>query len=122
MPSSAATNPMNIAGSLLAPAPHTQSRSAPSAARLIVDAAKRGAAECSFPFTATVAGRVSGLLPGVTVTVLARVDRVMPEPPGSRTGIASGAVVASGMDAPLLEAATTLGRAAAKEYNEMRPL
>ena len=105
-----------------ASAPYPVTISPERAARLILDAAKRGAAECSFPFTATIADRVSGLLPGVTAAVVALVARMMPEPPGSRTGIAPGAVVASGMDAPLLEAATTLGRAAAREYNEMRPL
>jgi NAD(P)-dependent dehydrogenase (short-subunit alcohol dehydrogenase family) len=105
-----------------ASAPYPITISAERAARLIEDVAKRGAAEYSFPFTATTAGRVSGLLPGVNAAVLALVDWVMPEPPGSRTGIAPGAVVASGMEAPLLEAVTTLGRAAAREYNEMGPL
>jgi NAD(P)-dependent dehydrogenase (short-subunit alcohol dehydrogenase family) len=105
-----------------ASAPYPVTIGAEHAAQLIVEAAKRGAAERSFPFTAAIASRLSGLLPGATASVLGLVDRVMPEPPSRPTGFAPGAVVASGMDAPMFEAATTLGRAAARDYNEMRPL
>ena len=104
-----------------ASAPYPVTVSAGRAARLIVQSTRRGEAECSFPFTAAIAGRISGLLPGATAAALSLVDRLLPQTHGRGTGIAPGEVVASGMDSPLLEAATTLGRAAAVEYNEMRP-
>jgi NAD(P)-dependent dehydrogenase (short-subunit alcohol dehydrogenase family) len=103
-----------------ASAPWPVAISAERAARLIVRAARRGEAECIFPFTATLAARFSGALPGAAAQVLALVDRLLPEPPASpMTGLSAGAVVAEEIDSPLLAGATILGRRAAEAYNQI---
>lgn len=102
-----------------ASAPYPVAMSAERAARLIVRAARRGEAECTFPFTATLAARISGLLPGTTAEVLALVDRLLPKPSPQATGTQSGFTVAAEVDSPLLEGAIILGRRAAEEYNQL---
>lgn len=102
-------------------APYPVAISAERAARLIVRAAKRGEAECTFPLSAVIAARLSGLLPGATTNAMALVDRLMPKPPRQPAGTRSGAAVESGIEAPVLHAATVLGRAAAEEYHQIPP-
>ena len=58
------------------------------AARLIVRAAKRGQADCTYPVSAVVAARLSGLLPSATTNVLTLVDRLLPQPPRQPVGTA----------------------------------
>jgi NAD(P)-dependent dehydrogenase (short-subunit alcohol dehydrogenase family) len=104
-----------------ASAPYPVAISADRAARLIVRAAKRGQAEYTYPLSAVVAARLSGLLPGVTTNALALVDRFLPQPPRQPAGTRPGAAVEADIDAPVLRAATILGRAAAEEYKQFPP-
>ena len=104
-----------------ASAPYPIAIGADRAARLIVRAAKRGQAECTYPVSAVIAARLSGLLPSTTTNVLALVDRFLPQPPLARGGDKLWRRVEADLDSPLLRAATVLGRAAAKEYKQVRP-
>jgi NAD(P)-dependent dehydrogenase (short-subunit alcohol dehydrogenase family) len=104
-----------------ASAPYPVAVGADRAARLIVRAAKRGQAECTYPLSAVVAARLSGLLPGVTTNALAVVDRFLPQPPRQAAGTRSGAAVEAEIEGPVLRAATILGRAAAEEYKQVPP-
>ena len=106
---------------LNASAPYPIAIGADRAARLIVRAVKRGQAECTYPVSAVVAARLSGLLPGTTTNALTLVDRFLPQPPGQAAGTRTGATLEAQLDSPLLRAATALGRAAAKEYKQVRP-
>jgi NAD(P)-dependent dehydrogenase (short-subunit alcohol dehydrogenase family) len=99
-------------------APYPLTVSARRAAKLIVSAAKERKAECIFPISAVLAARCAGLFPGATAEILGVVDRILPDPPERPTEQRPGAVIEATMDAPLLEAATILGRKAAEEYNE----
>ncbi|MCC7024901.1 MAG: SDR family oxidoreductase [Thermomicrobiales bacterium] len=101
-----------------ASAPYPVTVSAERAAALIVDAARDRKAECTYPITALLAARFAGLFPGATAEILALVDRLLPGPPALPTEPLPGAVIEATMRAPLLEAATILGRKAAEEYNE----
>src|SRR5215212_6112701 len=64
-----------------ASAPYPIAISPDRAARLIVRAAKRGQAECTYPVSAVFAARLSGLLPTTTTNALTLVDRFLPQPP-----------------------------------------
>jgi NAD(P)-dependent dehydrogenase (short-subunit alcohol dehydrogenase family) len=106
---------------LNASAPYPIAVGANRAARIIVRATKRGQAECTYPVSAVVAARLSGLLPGTTTNALTLVDRFLPRPPLAAVGTSSGATIEADLDSPLLRAATVLGRAAAEEYKQVRP-
>jgi NAD(P)-dependent dehydrogenase (short-subunit alcohol dehydrogenase family) len=106
---------------LNASAPYPIAIGADRAARLIVSAAKRGQAECTYPVSALVAARLSGLLPSVTSNALTLVDRLLPQPPQQPAGTSPGAAIDADLDSPLLRAATILGRAAAEEYKQVPP-
>jgi short-subunit dehydrogenase len=106
---------------LNASAPYPIAIGADRAARLIVSAAKRGQAECTYPVSALVAARLSGLFPSVTTNALTLVDRLLPQPPQQPAGTSLGAAIEADLDSPLLRAATVLGRAAAEEYKQVRP-
>ena len=102
-----------------ASAPYPAAASAERAARLIVRAMRRGDAECSFPFTATLAARAAGALPGATARALALVDRLLPAPAPAATEPLLGLAIAEDIDSPLLKGATILGRRAAEGYNQL---
>ena len=102
-----------------ASAPYPIAIGADRAARLIVRAAKRGQAECTYPVSAVVAARLSGLLPSATTNALTLVDRFLPQPPRQAAGTSPGAAIDADLDSPLLRAATVLGRAAAEEYKQI---
>jgi NAD(P)-dependent dehydrogenase (short-subunit alcohol dehydrogenase family) len=104
-----------------ASAPYPVAIGADRAARLIVRAVKRGHAECTYPVSAVVAARLSGLLPSTTTNALTLVDRFLPQPPRQAAGTSPGATIEADLDSPLLRAATVLGRAAAEEYKQVRP-
>jgi len=105
-----------------ASAPYPIAVGAERAARLIVRAIKRRQAECTYPLSAVVATRINGVVPSATTNVLTLVDRLLPRPPLQPAGARAGAEVEADLDAPLLRAATALGRSAAEEYNQVRPL
>jgi NAD(P)-dependent dehydrogenase (short-subunit alcohol dehydrogenase family) len=102
-----------------ASAPYPVAVDADRAARLIVRSAKRGQAECTYPLSAVVAARVSGLLPGATTNALGVVDQFLPRPPRQAAGTRPGAAVEADSESVVLRAATILGRAAAEEYNQI---
>src|SRR5215212_2398316 len=104
-----------------ASAPYPIAIGADRAARLIMRATKRGQAECTYPVSAVVAARLSGLLPSTTTNALSLVDRFLPRPPRQAAGTSSGATIEADLGSPLLRAATVLGRAAAREYKQVRP-
>jgi NAD(P)-dependent dehydrogenase (short-subunit alcohol dehydrogenase family) len=106
---------------LNASAPYPIAIGADRAARLIVRAVKRDQAECTYPISAVVAARLSGLLPSTTTNVLTLVDQLLPQPPRQAAGTSPGATIDADLDSPLLRAATVLGRAAAEEYKQVRP-
>jgi NAD(P)-dependent dehydrogenase (short-subunit alcohol dehydrogenase family) len=104
-----------------ASAPYPVAIGADRAARLIVRAARRGEAECTYPVSAVVAARFSGLFPSATTTALSLVDRLLPQPARQPAGSSPGAAIDAELDGPLLRAVTFLGRAAAKEYKQVPP-
>jgi NAD(P)-dependent dehydrogenase (short-subunit alcohol dehydrogenase family) len=104
-----------------ASAPYPVAIGADRAARLIVRAARRGEAECTYPVSAVVAARFSGLFPSATTTALSLVDRLLPQPARQPAGSSPGAAIDAELDGPLLRAATFLGRAAAEEYKQVPP-
>lgn len=104
---------------LASSAPFPVTTSPEQAAKIIVQAVRRGQAECTFPFTATLASRVSGLFPGATANVLSLVDRLLPSAPPQSVPPLRGATVESGLDAPFFEAMTALGRAGAEKHNQL---
>ena len=104
---------------LNASAPYPVTAGAARAARLVVRAMTRGQAECTFPLTALLAGRFVGLFPGAGASVLALVDRLLPNPPPRPTDLLPGAAVAAEIDSPFLDAAMTLGQKAAEEFNQV---
>jgi NAD(P)-dependent dehydrogenase (short-subunit alcohol dehydrogenase family) len=106
---------------LNASAPYPIAIGADRAARLIMRAVKRGQAECTYPVSAVVAARLSGLLPGTTTNALTLVDRFLPQPPRQAARTRTGATLEADLDSPLLRAAMVLGRTAAKEYKQVRP-
>ena len=106
---------------LNASAPYPIAIGADRAARLIVSAAKRGQAECTYPVSALIAARLSGLLPTVTTNALTLVDQLLPQPPRQPAGKRPGTAIEARLDAPLLRVATALGRAAAEEYKQVPP-
>ncbi|MGH2615695.1 MAG: SDR family NAD(P)-dependent oxidoreductase, partial [Thermomicrobiales bacterium] len=104
-----------------ASAPSPVAVSAERAARTIVSAVRRGDAECTFPLSAVAASRFAGLLPGTAANALTLVDRFLPAAPLYPPAMEPGAAIETGVDSPLFNAATTLGRAAAEEYNQLPP-
>lgn len=99
-------------------APYPVTIGADRAARLIVQAARRGQAECTFPVTAVVASRAAGLLPGITAGALELVARMLPKPSAQKAELVRGAIVEQEHPSTLLRAATALGRAAATGHNQ----
>ena len=104
-----------------ASAPYPIAIGADRAARLIVRAAKRNQTECTYPVSAVVAARLSGLLPNTTTNALTLVNRFLPQAPLAAAGTSSGATIDADLDSLLLRAATVLGRGAANEYKQVRP-
>jgi NAD(P)-dependent dehydrogenase (short-subunit alcohol dehydrogenase family) len=102
-----------------ASAPYPVAVRADRAARLVVRAAKRGQAECTYPLSAVIAARLSGLLPTTTTNALAVVDRFLPRPPRQAAGTRPGTAVEADIEGPVLRAATILGRSAAEEYKQV---
>jgi NAD(P)-dependent dehydrogenase (short-subunit alcohol dehydrogenase family) len=102
-------------------APYPIAVNAERAARLIVRAAKRGDVECTFPLSALLAARATGLAPAATAEVLELVDRLMPAPTARPAEFEPGRAVVADVDSPVLRAATTLGWNAARDHNEMPP-
>jgi NAD(P)-dependent dehydrogenase (short-subunit alcohol dehydrogenase family) len=92
------------------------SMDADRAARQVVEACRRGAAEVVVGAPYKLAARVQGLAPGLTARVLGVVNRLLPEPGGIGTRRARGAESQSAVSPSWV---TTLGDRAAVRNNEM---
>jgi NAD(P)-dependent dehydrogenase (short-subunit alcohol dehydrogenase family) len=94
------------------------SMSAERAARHIVRATQRGAAETILSLPANILGRVHGLCPGTTATLLSLVNRLLPGADGAQTTSTSGMEVQHRLHSRLLHVLTGLGRAAAHRLHQ----
>jgi NAD(P)-dependent dehydrogenase (short-subunit alcohol dehydrogenase family) len=90
--------------------------SAEKAARRIAAACRRGDAEVLFPIPARVAAVVNAVAPGLTASVLAAVDRLLPGADGGSRGRHKGAESQSRLSPSWL---SRLGDRAAKKYNQI---
>ena len=90
--------------------------SAENAARRIVAACRRGDAEVLFPIPARVAAVVNAVAPGLTASVLAAVDRLLPGAEGGSRGRRKGVESQSRLSPSWL---SRLGDRAAKKYNQI---
>jgi short-subunit dehydrogenase len=97
------------------------SMSAERAARQIVRATQRGAAECILSLPANIVGRLHGLCPGTTANLLGLVNHFLPEAEGTRSTSTSGMEVQQRLRSPLLRILTSLGRAAARRLHQHTP-
>ena len=94
------------------------SMSAERAARQIVQATKRGTAECILSLPANVLGRVHGLCPGTTTNLLSLVNRLLPGAEGAQATSMSGMEVQRRLHSRLLYILMGLGRAAAHRLHQ----
>jgi NAD(P)-dependent dehydrogenase (short-subunit alcohol dehydrogenase family) len=92
--------------------------SAERAARQIVRATQRGAAECILGLPANIVGRMHGLCPGTTANLLSLMQRLLPGAEGAPTTSASGLEVQRRLRSRLLYVLTGLGRAAAHRLHQ----
>jgi NAD(P)-dependent dehydrogenase (short-subunit alcohol dehydrogenase family) len=97
------------------------SMSAERAARQIVRATQRGAAECILSLPANIVGRMHGLCPGTTANLLSLVQRLLPGTEGARSTSTTGREVQQRLRSPLLHALTGLGRAAGHRLHQDTP-
>jgi len=97
------------------------SMSAERAARQIVRATQRGAAECILSLPANILGRMHGLCPGTTANLLSLVNRLLPGAEEGRSTSTTGREVQQRLRSPLLHALTGLGRAAGRRLHQDMP-
>jgi short-subunit dehydrogenase len=88
------------------------------AARQIVAATKRGDAELIISLPAHLMVRFHGLFPGTTANLFGLVNRLLPDAGGHKTGAVPGMVIAAQHPSKLREAATILGRSAARRFHQ----
>lgn len=94
------------------------SMDAERAARLIVNAARRGDAELTLTLPASFGARFHGLFPGVTADLLGLVNRILPESEGRSATAYLGKELDQRIHSRLFEILTAFGRSAAKRFNE----
>jgi len=92
--------------------------SAERAARQIVQATQRGAAECILSLPANILGRMHGLCPGTTANLLSLVNRFLPGAEAAPATSASGMEVQQRLRSRLLHVLTSLGRAAGHRLHQ----
>jgi NAD(P)-dependent dehydrogenase (short-subunit alcohol dehydrogenase family) len=92
--------------------------SAERAARQIVRATQRGAAEPILSLPAQLLGRFHGLFPGTTTNLLRVVNSLLPGAAGASPGSAPGEEVQRRLRSRLLDLLTGLGRAAAHRLHQ----
>ena len=92
--------------------------SAERAARQIVQATQRGAAECILSLPANILGRMHGLCPGTTANLLCLVNRFLPGAETAPTTSTSGMEVQQRLHSSLLHVLTSLGRAAGHRLHQ----
>jgi short-subunit dehydrogenase len=95
------------------------SMDAERAARQIVEAIRQRRAEVILTPLGQVAARAAGIAPGLTAEVLHLIARLgLPDPAGGRTGSVPGKALRPAMSPALFHRLTTLGREAARRFNE----
>lgn len=94
------------------------SMDADRAAARIVDGVLRGAPLVTLTPLAWAAMRVRGLLPGTTTRVMGLVNRLLPAAEGPAGAETPGRRARRGLNSPVVEALTILGRRAAARNNE----
>ena len=92
--------------------------SAERAARQIVRATQRGAAECILSLPANILGRMHGLCPGTTTNLLSLVNHFLPGAEAAPATSTPGMEVQRRLHSRLLHALTGLGRAAAHRLHQ----
>jgi len=97
------------------------SMSAERAARQIVWATQRGAAECILSLPANILGRMHGLCPGTTANLLSLINHVLPGAEAAPATSTSGMEVQRRLHSRLLPVLTGLGRAAARRLHQYTP-
>ena len=95
------------------------SMDAERAAKQIVEAMRRGAAECVVSLPAAALARLHGLFPGATADMLGLANRLLPRGGGQEA--AAGREVHQRIGSTLLDALMTLTRSAARRFNEPMP-
>jgi short-subunit dehydrogenase len=94
------------------------SMDAQRAARQIIAAMRRRETERVLSLPAKVLARVHGVVPGVTVRVMALINRMLPRADGARPSAEPGWQVDRRHGSPMLHAATFLGHRAARRFNQ----
>jgi NAD(P)-dependent dehydrogenase (short-subunit alcohol dehydrogenase family) len=94
------------------------SMDAERAARRIVDAGISGKAELILTPVGKLGVRVHGLFPGTTVRVLGAVNRLLPKSVGPIEPAVTGLAASAELHSTLVQAATTLGRSAARRFHQ----
>lgn len=94
------------------------SMDAERAARLIVDAARRGDAEVILTIPAALGARVQGVFPGLTADLLGLVNRLMPESQGTTATAYVGKEIDRRIHSRMFDIVTAFGRSAAERFNE----
>ncbi|TVR74738.1 MAG: SDR family NAD(P)-dependent oxidoreductase [Sphaerobacteraceae bacterium] len=90
---------------------------AESAARQIVEATRRGESERIISLPAKILARIHGVAPATTARILSAVDKwILPDPPDDPEHNVPGKDLQERIDSNAQEAATTLGREAAQQY------
>ena len=92
--------------------------SAESAARRILDGARRGDAEVLFPITARAATVLNAIAPNLMAGALTIAARLLPDPPDTPTGRRKGEQSHSWISPSWL---TRLGERAARRNNQLAP-
>jgi NAD(P)-dependent dehydrogenase (short-subunit alcohol dehydrogenase family) len=95
------------------------SMDAERAARRVVNAGLTGRVELILTPAAKLAVRAHGVFPGTTVRALGAVNRFLPKVAGADEPAVTGLVASAELDSPLLNAATTLGRSAARRFHQV---
>jgi NAD(P)-dependent dehydrogenase (short-subunit alcohol dehydrogenase family) len=95
------------------------SMGAERAARRIVLAARRGEPDVILTLPAQIAARAHGLMPGIATRIAEAVDRVLPPSDGANGRAAAGYEAIASEHPRLFDLATTLGRSAARRFNQL---
>jgi NAD(P)-dependent dehydrogenase (short-subunit alcohol dehydrogenase family) len=94
------------------------SMDAERAASAIVQATRRGDAECVLTLPALLAARVHGLAPGLTADVLGLVNRLLPTGAGEEATAQRGAEARAQLDSPLVDRLIGATLAAAERFHQ----
>jgi NAD(P)-dependent dehydrogenase (short-subunit alcohol dehydrogenase family) len=94
---------------------------ADKAARIIVDAIRRGKHEVTFPWPFALVSRLHGIAPGATIRLMQIAEALLPDrppSPGEAATTERGAPIERRSDSTTLHVATKLGRDAEADFNQ----